>query len=205
MSQREKVQIGSSPRDKIIERAIAVLEKDGEAGIRTNTIAADCGCTAPILYREFQSREGLIIAAQAERYKRSSQEAVVGLIRQITIATSREELYDNVSTSLDSIFSITRSQYRRLRADVMGSAVSRAELRQEILRIDIEYSGLIAAAYRPAVEAGWMSPIVNLEVIALWAQGLVNSRVAIEFDSQSAYATAWDELTKRVILRELFG
>lgn len=205
MSQREKVQIGSSPRDRIIERAIAVLEKDGEAGIRTNTIAADCGCTAPILYREFQSREGLIIAAQAERYKRSSQEAVVGLIRQITIATSREELYDNVSTSLDSIFSITRSQYRRLRADVMGSAVSRAELRQEILRIDIEYSGLIAAAYRPAVEAGWMSPIVNLEVIALWAQGLVNSRVAIEFDSQSAYATAWDELTKRVILRELFG
>lgn len=106
MSQREKVQIGSSPRDKIIERAIAVLEKDGEAGIRTNTIAADCGCTAPILYREFQSREGLIIAAQAERYKRSSQEAVVGLIRQITIATSREELYDNVSTSLDSIFQL---------------------------------------------------------------------------------------------------
>ena len=70
MSQSERVQTGLSPRDKIIERAIAVLEKDGEAAIRTNTIAADCGCTAPILYREFQSREGLIIAAQAERYRR---------------------------------------------------------------------------------------------------------------------------------------
>jgi len=205
MSQSERVQTRSSPRDKIIERAIAVLEKDGEAAIRTNTIAADCGCTAPILYREFQSREGLIIAAQAERYRRSSQEAVVGLIRQIAIATSRDELYDNVSNSLDLIFSITRAKYRRLRADVIGSAVSRAELRQEIVRVDIEYSGLIAAAYRPAVEAGWMSPIVNLEAVAFWAQGLVNSRVAIEFDSQSAYATAWDELTKKAILRELFG
>ena len=205
MSEREKVQTGSSPRDKIIERAIAVLEKDGEASIRTNTIAADCGCTAPILYREFQSREGLIIAAQAERYRRSSHEAVTALIRQITVATTREELYDNVSISLDHIFSITRASYRRLRADVFGSAVSRAELRQEIVRVDIEYSRLIAAAYRPAVEAGWMSPIVNLEAVALWAQGLVNSRVIIEFDSKSAYATAWDELTKRVILRELFG
>ena len=205
MSQSERVQTGLSPRDKILERAIAVLEKDGEASIRTNTIAADCGCTAPILYREFQSREGLIIAAQAERYRRSSHEAVTALIRQITVATTREELYDNVSISLDHIFSITRASYRRLRADVIGSAVSRAELRQEIVRVDIEYSRLIAAAYRPAVEAGWMSPIVNLEAVALWAQGLVNSRVIIEFDSQSAYATAWDELTKRVILRELFG
>ena len=205
MSEREKVQTGSSPRDKIIERAIAVREKDGEAGIRTNTIAADCGCTAPTLYREFQSREGLIIAAQAERYKRSSQETVTALVRQITIATTREELYDNVSISLDHIFSITRAKYRRLRADVIGSAVSRPELRQEIVRVDTEYSRAIAAAFRPAVEAGWMSPTVNLEVIAFWAQGLVNSRVAIEFDSQSAYATAWDELTKKAILREIFG
>lgn len=189
---------------RILERTIQVIETAGEAAIRTNPIAFECGVTPPILYRAFGSREGLIIAAQAERYRRSTEVAMSYLFRYIGEANSREQLRENISTSLNFIFSEQRSENRRLRADVIGSSMSRPELREHLIRIDKEYAAAIVERYQPAVEKGWLSREKDHAVIAIWAQGVVNSRVMVDKGASAETLTVWDDLSKRAILSAIF-
>lgn len=200
--ENEQSELTSSQR--ILERAIQVIEESGEAAIRTNPIAFECGVTPPILYRAFGSREGLIIAAQAERYRRSTSESFEFLKRYIDEATSREALYKNISETFNFIFGEGRAANRRLRAEVIGSSVSRPALRDELLRVDREYASLIVLAYQKAFQNGWISSTKNHDVIALWAQGLINSRYMFDEDGDVARGAAWNELTRRAILDAIF-
>ena len=189
---------------RILERTIQVIETAGEAAIRTNPIAFECGVTPPILYRAFGSREGLIIAAQAERYRRSTEVAMSYLFRYIGEANSREQLRENIATSLNFIFSEQRSENRRLRADVIGSSMSRPELREHLIRIDKEYAAAIVERYQPAVESGWLAADRDYAVVALWAQGIINARVMGDTGAGTETLKAWDDLSKRAILSAIF-
>ncbi len=190
---------------RILDRAIEVIDEAGEAAIRTNPIAAECGVTPPILYRAFKSREGLVIAAQAERYKRSTEAAAVMIIDLIRSATSRDDLKRKISQALDYIFSDVRRGPREIRTSVIGSAVSRPELRVEIVKIDTWYMNQIAGAYESAIAKDWVNANVNLQAIALWAQGVTNSRVIVEFANDNSIADAWNALSKKAILSAIFG
>lgn len=204
-SKVENAQSELTSTQRILERAIQVIEESGEAAIRTNPIAFECGVTPPILYRAFGSREGLIIAAQAERYRRSTTESFEILKRYIDEATSRDTLLQNIADTLDFIFSDGRAANRRLRAEVIGSSVSRPALREELSRVDREYAALIVEAYQKAIHNGWISSTKNLEVIALWAQGLINARYLFDNHLDSDYGKSWNELTRRAILDAIFN
>ena len=193
-----------SSAQRILERTIQVIEESGEAAIRTNPIAFECGVTPPILYRAFTSREGLIIAAQAERYRRSTEVSAKYLYDSIARADSRESLIANVSSLLDFVFNTDRAENRRLRVEVIGSSVSRPQLRELIAAIDKEYSVSIALAYQPAVEKGWVSSGKNLEAIALWAQGLLNTRYMVDAIASDEDANTWNDLTRQSILSAIF-
>lgn len=196
---------GKSSRDRILERAIEVLAESGEAAIRTNTIAHECGVTAPILYRAFGNREGLIIAAQAERYFRATRDAANFLCSRIEQSTSRQDLYSAIGDSLDFIMTPDRSRNRRLRATVVGASVSRPDLQRRIAEIDRFYVETIVKAYDIAIQKGWVSPRVNLGSIALWAISVTNGRLHVEFEPDSPFAADWDQLSKEAIMRAIFG
>ena len=66
-------------RDKILEAAIAIIEVEGEAGVRVDRVVETAGFTKPVLYHHFDDREDLVIAAQGERYRRSFDDALVAL------------------------------------------------------------------------------------------------------------------------------
>lgn len=194
-----------SSKQRILERAIEVINEAGEAAIRTNPIAAECGVTPPILYRAYQSREGLVIAAQAERYRRATTLAVENLVKMVLEATSREDLYRRISESLDYIYNPERSTARAIRASVIGSAISRPELQKAITEVDLDYMRQIAGAYDHARAQGWINDNVDLPTIALWAQSIANSRIIVEFADRPELSAAWNNLSKRAILDAIFG
>jgi AcrR family transcriptional regulator len=190
---------------RILERAIEVLEHGGEAAIRTNIIANECGVSAPILYRAFDSREGLVIAAQSERYRRATATAAGVVVSAIESATSREDLRANISRALDFVFDFQRATNRRLRAEVVGSAVSRPELAERIVSIDREYAETIYNAYERAIREGWVSTSVNLKIVARWAQWIINASISAEFEDDEVLRSEWAKLSKEAILSAIFA
>ena len=191
--------------ERILERAIQVIEELGEVGIRTNPIAAECGVTPPILYRTFKSREGLVIAAQSERYRRATELAARLLCQRIASATTRDELVKNMSDALDYIFTDERNAARMLRVEVIGSAVSRPDLRQKIVEIDRSYTQQFVDAFANAREQGWINPKLNVEAVTYWGLSLVNARVSVEFDDRPEVKDAWNQFSKKAIINAVFG
>lgn len=193
-----------SARDRILERAIAVIDEGGEAAVRTNTIAAECGTTPPVLYRAFGSREGLIVAAQAERYRRSTHAAVDFIGAAIRKSGSREELIANLRAAFATVMLPDLAPMRRLRVNVIGSAVSRPDLQAEIVKIDDDYAARFEDALRGAIANGWVSPGTDVRSALIWAKHLIGSRVVVEFGHAQDVLDAYSRMTVDSIIREVF-
>ena len=63
------MQLDTTARD-MLNRTIAVIETDGEEGVRVVDIAKHVGVAVTTLFHLFGNRDSLIRAAQIERYVR---------------------------------------------------------------------------------------------------------------------------------------
>lgn len=190
---------------RILDRAIEVIDANGEVAIRTNIIANECGVTPPILYRAFGSREGLVIAAQAERYHRSNIGANQNFSRLVGGAASQREFCDCLTDYFAFVMDDSRNYLRQLRAAVVGSAVSRPELARIIQAIDSETAAHFAGVMEPARLAGWIEPKGDLGLVSRLGIGIVSWRLTVEASLPADQLAEWDTLAVDAIMRTVFG
>lgn len=194
---------------EILDRAIAVIEEVGEAGIRTHVIAQECGVTAPVLYRLFGNREGLIVAAQAERYARTlisfPQEIRAELYSRVALCLSREDLIETIRWLFGSLTTVNQATARLTRLEVIGSAVSRPELLAAVAATEKqaidEFEGLFAAA----VNHGWISDKYSARtLITIW-HGFILGRYMIEISDGQLDGDAWNKATLDALMHLIFN
>ena len=80
----------SGTRERILDLTISVINELGEQAVRTGKIAELAEVKEPTIYHHFGNREGLIEAAQAERFVRQMREdadVLVGALEKCTSAT----------------------------------------------------------------------------------------------------------------------
>ena len=61
---------GQLTQQAIVDQAIEIIEEHGEVALRVQDLAERTGASISSIYYFFTDREGLIAAAQAERYSR---------------------------------------------------------------------------------------------------------------------------------------
>jgi AcrR family transcriptional regulator len=190
---------------RLLSRAIEIIQEKGEAAVRVWDIAEDCGVTAPTIYRSFGNREGLVIAAQAERYRRAmalgEQLEAFGL----AAATSEEEFRERVAALEDLVLSRQRENFRRVRLSVLGSAIARPDLLAAVVAVDLETAEIIARDLEPAQRNGWIREDLDLLAFSAWYISTVTGRATIEFPGADINADAWDDLTRTALHVNLFG
>lgn len=79
-------------RDRILSLAVAVIDAGGEAALRVSDIVARAGVSQPVLYYHFKNRDGLVIAAQVERYTRQTRADIAAIGRAVERCESAEDL-----------------------------------------------------------------------------------------------------------------
>jgi AcrR family transcriptional regulator len=77
------MQLDTTARD-MLNRTIAVIETDGEEGVRVVDIAKHVGVAVTTLFHLFGNRDSLIRAAQIERYVRG----LATMIEEFDVATA---------------------------------------------------------------------------------------------------------------------
>lgn len=162
---------------RILERTVETIEVGGEAAVRTHKIAAECGVTAPVLYRHFTDREGLIVAAQSERYRRTyaRDEAELGaeLRHRVARCLSREDLIDVVRWFFGTALSTERRDAVMTRIEVLGSAMTRPTLREAVAEVERDYFADVIQVFAVAREHGWVKTgFFSESIVAVW-QGVV--------------------------------
>ena len=191
-------------RTKILDLAIAAIDAGGEAAVRVNHIVEEAGVTPPVLYYHFSNRDGLVIAAQIERYSRQIRQDIEAIGQRVSQCQSREEL----QTTLVDIWEKTlvgREESRWRRVSVVGSAFARPELEAEVLRAQDEIVAGLVAVLQPCNERGWLREGIDLPSAVAWQHGLLLSRVFIERGAQQGETDEWDQLTLEALQHAFFG
>lgn len=192
-------------RERLLEAAIKMVEARGEAGIRIDEVVTTAGFTKPVLYHHFGDREGLVIAVQAERYRRSLQYGLNTIIEDVHRCRSANEFVDVLQRWLRSFFSPEGAARRALRIDVLGSAGSRPELRAVVQNMNEAQAEGVASLLRFAQERGWMPLRFNPMTVGIWITGVLLSRHLTEMTPDAFDQAAWDELTLSVVRFLLTG
>lgn len=196
--------VEQTTRTKILELAIAAIQESGEVGVRVNHIAAAAGVTPPTLYRHFGSREGLVIAAQAERYIRIVQGFAQADWSGLQSCQTAEEFKEKLLKLIRSYWLPAGRQRRMERINVLGAAYARPELRERIAQFQNDIFQKMGANYEKAQQLGWMRSDFDPPAMLSWIASLALGRVVVELDEDDPNEAAWQELTEAALSHLLF-
>lgn len=194
-----------SSGERMIEAAIAIIEIDGEAGVRVDRIAETAGIAKPSLYHFFKNRDGLIIAAQAERYRRSLQFSLVALNETVRACRSQDEFKMLIRNQIRSFALEEGKRRRRVRIQVLGSAASRPTLRAEIQVAENRSISDFEKVFGVARDRGWITSRFDLETIARWWFGVILGRHLIDDHPDEEISEQWTDITLEAVEHVLYG
>ena len=191
-------------REKILEAAIAIIEAEGEVGVRVDQVVEAAGFTKPVLYHYFSDREDLVIAAQAERYRRSFDDALV-VLGVFQGATSPDVFLDRVTTALGDFTSPEGRRRRRMRAEILGASVGRPRLHEAITEANRQFVALFGDFLMRARKAGLISPRRDPRDVAAWWLSVVAGRYVIDADVDRLNEEEWTDMLVSMIRHILTG
>ena len=191
-------------RSKILDLAVAAIDAGGEASLRVNSIISGAGVTPPALYYHFGSREGLVIAAQIERYTRQTRADIAVIGHAVAECQSADDLRMTlVGIWRRSLAERAESRWRR--TSVLGSAYARPDLEAAVAEAQDWIVEALVAILEPCRERGWLRPGIDLTSTVAWHHSVLIGRVHIEHGVQEVNPNEWDRLTIEALERAFFS
>lgn len=186
-------------RQRLLDAAIAIIETEGESGVRVDRVSEMAHITKPSLYHFFGDRSGLIVAAQAERYRRALFFGQDEFIRRLNGCRSQSDFAAVIRAVAASFATPEGARRRAVRFEVLGSAVSRPELRAQVEAATATVADELGEAYDFAKEQGWILSPFSGRSLAMWWLGLILSRHLLDNNTELAMQDEWRQITEFVI------
>jgi AcrR family transcriptional regulator len=187
-------------RERLLEAAIAVVDESGVEGIRVRDIAAAADVREPSVYHYFGSREGLVEAVEAARFKRDLTEVASLFYSAVNQCTSADEYVALCRRVVSATSLAERASVRAVRASVFGSAQSRPELAALIAEAELELDRRLAEGFELAKERGWVRPDLDSLTTAAWINGMINGRIILEMNPEAYSRQAWTQTSSDAVL-----
>ena len=179
--------------------AASIIDKNGEAGVRINDICSSLKITAPSVYHFFGDREGLIEATQAYRYARGQDQFIQWFAEGVYACESKTDFTQHIHAAIHLLLSKNRSEFRRARADVLGSAQYRPTLSKKVAEAQERSNERQVETLRYARAKGWIKDDFDLRAFSAWTSGLSVSKRLVELNGCPVDVQAWDVITTRAI------
>ena len=181
-------------KENLLNAAIDVIDQSGLKAVRVRDIASRAGVKEPSVYHYFGSRDGLIEAAQAQRYSRGLLEVINVFDELVRSCSDVEDFHNIIERVISSVVSQDRETVRTVRADVLGSAMSRPKLKIAVAQAQSISHQLLAGTISFAQAQGWVRPELDPLAFAVWYTGMVNGRLVYEIDPTQCSSQEWDAI-----------
>lgn len=191
-------------RTKILDLAVAAIDAGGEAALRVHDVATSAGVSVPVIYHYFGSRDGLVVAAQIERYGRQANADITAVGRVVAKCKSSDELRRALLVTWQRLLA-QRVTSRWRRVNVVGSSYARPDLEAAVVRAQDEIVARIVAILEPCRDRDWLRPGIDLTSTVAWQHSVLIGRVFIEHGSVHVDPQEWDRLTLDALERAFFG
>lgn len=181
-------------RERLLNAAIAVVDESGVEAIRVREIATAAQVREPSVYHYFGSREGLVEAVEAARFKRDSKQVTNIFAQGVTACQSMNDYLALVKAVMTAVEQPDRAVVRSVRASAFGSAQSRPGLAKLISEAQLELDQDLANGLLVAQERGWVRPDLDCLTYGAWVNGMVNGRIILEMNPEVYSADTWREI-----------
>lgn len=190
-------------RSRMLDRAFAVLEADGEQAIRVRDVAAAAGVTYSAVDHHFGGRNGLIEAAYLESYRRDLNVSMDEATAAFDAAHTFEEFTSIVEAIVVQNMGPARAPARRLRAIALGAAATRPGLARQLRELESHYVAAFSRMLDNPRRRGWVAADLDIHAFASIYIGFVSARFIIEMAPDGADGDAWNHLLVRALLAAL--
>ena len=174
--------------DALLERALEIIESDGEHAVRVEEISSACGVSITSLYHHFGSREGLIEAAQAERFVRVATANLIAFEAELASVVSGDDLRRLIARWVEELVDTSMAAARRARTEILASAFTRPNLRERVIDSQRHYNDILVGVLENGQRRGIVNPELSALDIAYCIHGITFGRVVSEVDPQTAEA-----------------
>lgn len=200
----QQVERSQTPQ-RLVEACVEVLERGGEAAVRVDEICAATSIAKPSLYHHFGDREGLIIAAQATRYRDAILYGLEAAVASASACSSREEYVELILGPLAYPADRGSIERRAVRVEVMGSALTKPALAEDLRNLNHEAAKTAVALIELGQSRGWVRPAIDVEATATWWLGALLGRHLVDDERDADLAVRYNDLVRAMLRGLLFG
>lgn len=185
---------------RLLEAAIEVIERAGEASVHVRDVAAAAGVSYSAVQFHFGGRSGLIDAAYLELYRRELFFMMAGFAERVSAATGPDHFAAAVREILTLFFRPERAGVRSHRAQILGAAAVRPALASSLAAVHRESFRVIADILDKPHRLGWLRP--DLEPAAMIAVflAITNGRLLVELGDTGVDLLDWDRAATAAVM-----
>lgn len=173
--------------------------------MRVREVAEAAGASEPSVYHYFGSRAGLVEAAQVVRYGNALTVGLEHFAAAAEQCTTGDDFRRAIESSLLWSFGSDRAGHRSERLSVLGSALQRPALLEQIVLTQREITEVLASVLRSAQQRGWTRPDLEPTAAATWVIGGIMGRNLVEMDPDHFDGEEWDRVAVSATLYAIVG
>jgi AcrR family transcriptional regulator len=190
----------------LLEATINLIDAGGEQAVKVEPLAASLGMSVTMMYRYFGSRQGMVDAAQAERWARSLHGTVGASAGLVAGARSAAEFRKRINQVAVTCLGRQHVGNMLRQANVVGSAYGRAELMSHVVQTTHNCNRELVTVINDAKERGWVVPDADAETIVSWLCSVTFGRVlALLAPEEHTNDDRWLAMTLEPLNQALFA
>jgi AcrR family transcriptional regulator len=197
---------GTPVADRILDVAKEILGEVGEAGLRIEDVMGGAGVQAPVIYRHFGNREGLVQSAHLARYIAALQQSSETFRAETLAAADAVEFRAVFDRLLDTVLAEEHREASFVRLEVLGVGTQRPLLAEAIRVAQADNYAQPQAALEHAQDQGWIRPDIVVSEFLGWAVSSMLGQAAVaKFRTEPGITDQWAATHRQAIHTVLFG
>jgi AcrR family transcriptional regulator len=177
----QRVSDGKQAKDAILEAAIRLLDERGPGGFTVDDVLIEADASSSSLYHHFGSREGLLIAAERERYRNAYRGENPQNLAGGVAAENNEEFCEYIAAQLHRIvLDPANAEVRRVRLQAAAKAVNAPDVAAEYRRTQKELFDAIVEMFDEAQARGLIPADLDTRAYVAWFHGMTLGRTFTE-------------------------
>jgi len=166
---------------EIVEKTIALLERDGAVGFRIEDLIAQTGISKSSLYLHFGDRDGLIAVALESAFVRDVRANVDAAIAIFSKVKTKKQMQQAIPTLVDAALNL-RNDARWQRVMVLSSARHRQDLSKRISDSQVMFNSALEEIVRDKQQLGIIRNDLDAREIGVLIQAAIFGRIFRDLD-----------------------
>lgn len=183
---RADVGQASNTRQRILAAAVDIIESRGEAALRMADVARRANVAIGLVGHYFGGRDGLVAAAQAERFRGSVVDDLARLNELIADRPSIPNVLASLRSLTRELLGPNRSRERLARIAALGAAHGRPELHEQLGATAGDMLDIFTTIVSMGQDEGYVRRDLDPRAIATLIQGYAIGLVLADIDPRAA-------------------